>query len=92
MITMARKFVHHCAFMQSFLCVKLFFLNEGYFYPKGLSKLFKDFCGKFKDFSRISHNFSIFKARANHVLLSALPSELARKSMIITIILDKVPV
>ena len=76
--------------MQSFLCVKLFFLNEGYFYPKGLSKLFKDFCGKFKDFSRISHNFSIFKARANHVLLSALPSELARKSMIITIILDKV--
>ena len=24
-----------------------------------LSKIFKDFCGKFKDFSRPSHNFSI---------------------------------
>jgi len=28
---------------------------------KELSKIFKDFCGKFKDFSRISYNVSIFK-------------------------------
>ena len=28
---------------------------------KELSKIFKDFCGKFQDFSRISRKFAIFK-------------------------------
>ena len=45
---------------QSFLWAKHFF-NKGYFYWKSFQKIFKDFCGKLKDFLRISHNFSIFK-------------------------------
>ena len=45
---------------RSFLCAKHFFQTKVILF-KELSKIFKDFYGKFKDFSRISHNFSIFK-------------------------------
>ena len=54
-----RKFVYCCAFNHSFVHNILFFTKA--IFIKELSKIFKDFCGKFKDFLRISHNFSIFK-------------------------------
>ena len=38
-----------------------FFFKRRLFLFKELSKTFKDFCGKFKAFSRISNNFRIFK-------------------------------
>ena len=46
------------------LCFQSFvstFFSQRLFLFKALSKIFKDFCGKFKAFSRISHNFSILK-------------------------------
>ena len=68
------------AVLSIILLCKTFIFNKGYFLFKELSKIFKDLCGKFKDFSRISHNCSIFKdmtffqglfkACANHVNLS----------------------
>ena len=42
-----------------FVCLFLFLTKVSLF--KELSKIIKDFCGKFKDFSRISNNFSVFK-------------------------------
>ena len=52
--------VHVLLCFQSFLYAKHFFSWKLFLF-KELSKTFKHFCGKFKDFSRISHNFSIFK-------------------------------
>ena len=57
-------FVYYCAFNHSFTQNFFFFFNEStvIFIQGAFKKLiFKHFCGKFKDFSRISHNFLIFK-------------------------------
>ena len=56
-----KKIVAYCyAFNHSF-AQNIFLKLTWLFLFKELSKIFKDFCGKFKDSSRISHNFSIFK-------------------------------
>ena len=52
-----KHFIHDhqetlCTAVPSFIPLRKF---------KELSKIFKDYIGKFKDFSRISHSFSIFK-------------------------------
>ena len=39
------------SFVQTILFLRLFLFKK-------FSKIFKDFCGKLKDFSSISHNFS----------------------------------
>ena len=54
-------FVYYCAFNHSFT-QNFFFLMKVIFIQGAFKKLiFQHFCGKFKDFSRISHNFLIFK-------------------------------
>ena len=54
-----RKFEYCCAFNHPFA----HFINEGnnIDYTIELSVIFKAFCRKFQDFSRISRNFVIFK-------------------------------
>ena len=47
-------FAYCCVFNHSF--AENIFLKWRLFVFKELSKIFKDFCGKFKDFSRTSHN------------------------------------
>ena len=56
---------------RKFLCIavlsiiplrKTFFFQWKLFLFKALSKILKDFCQKYNDFSRIPHTFSIFKS------------------------------
>ena len=58
---MITKKIYVLLCFQSFPALGKHFFNKGYFYSKSFQKIFKDFCGKLKDFLRISHNFSIFK-------------------------------
>ena len=57
-------------FNHSFAQNTIFFLYRRSFLFKELSIISNDFCGKFKDFSRISHYFSIFKDFQGHDVFS----------------------
>ena len=53
-----------CVFNHSFAQTIIILTKVTLF--KSFSKIFKDFCGKLKDFSSIFHNFSIFKDFQGH--------------------------